>query len=217
MKDVRIWSLGVATSLALAGCASSYQVVRMPQREADLYPLSQTKAGITVAIDEVKSAARAERYFGANLIEDGILPVNIVLSNYGARRVVIKPSDIVLFRGKAMMDPLPIEVVAEAAKRQRRLRSRTEERVDNFFVGIAFKEAVLLPKDTYQGVMFFATPRPEKKARDAFFRVLSMFGEGGPRMRVGVTDLETGDRLHFGPFSLSLPEGTPPFFRNVLY
>jgi len=39
--------------VGLAGCASSYQVVQFPQREADLYPLSQTRDGISVAIDEV--------------------------------------------------------------------------------------------------------------------------------------------------------------------
>lgn len=180
----------------------------MPQREADLYPHSQTKAGITIAIDEIKGVDRAERYFGADLIKEGILPLAVVVSNYGEHRVIVKPSDVLLHRGTEILDPLPVEVVVAIAKSQRWfLRSKTEERIDSFFEGMVFKETALLPNETYQGVMFFSIPKPEK-TRDTFFTVLSLYREGGPKVRVGVTDLETRDRLHFGPFSVSLPQDT---------
>lgn len=202
-------SVLILSAVVLAGCASSYQVVRMPQREADVYPHSQTKAGITIAIDEIKGVDRAERYFGADLIKEGILPLAVVVSNYGEHRVIVKPSDVLLHRGKQIVDPLPIEAVVAIAKRQHWfLRSTTEERIDSFFEGMAFSETPLLPNETYQGVMFFPIPKPQK-TQDTFFTVLSLYREGGPKIRVGVTNLETRDRLHFGPFSLSLPEDTP--------
>jgi hypothetical protein len=193
-------------SAVLAGCASSYDVVRLPEREADLYPLSQTKAGVTIAIDEIKTVARAERYFGADLIKEGIVPVAVLVSNYGENRVIVKPSDVLLHRGKEVVDPLPVEIVIATAKSQRWfLRSKTEERIDSFFESLVFRETALLPDETYQGVMFFPAPKP-RRTQDTYFTALSLFREGGPKIRVGVTDTETRDRLHFGPFSLSRPE-----------
>jgi hypothetical protein len=206
--SISILSVIVSAAAILEGCASSYEVVRMPQREADLYPLSQSKNGVTIAIDEIKGTARAERYFGADLIKAGILPLVVVVSNYSERSVIVKPSDVLLHRGKEIIDPLPIEVVLAMAKSQHWfLRSKTEEQIDEFFESIVFSETTLASDETYQGVMFFAIPKPQRP-RDTSFLVTSLHREGGPKVRVGVTDMETRDRLHFGPFSLSLPEDT---------
>jgi hypothetical protein len=203
----RIWA-SILIGLVLTGCASPYRIVQIPQREADMYPLSQTKAGLTIAIDEIRGAARAQRYFGADLIKAGIMPVIVVVSNYGEHRVVVKPSDVLLQRGRDIVDPLPIQTVIATAQDQRWfLRKRTRQSVDNFFYSVVFKEAVLLPNDTYQGVMFFSNPKPKRNA-DRFFTVWSLFAEGGPRVRVGVTDLDEQDRMHFGPFTLSSSEDT---------
>jgi hypothetical protein len=193
-------------AIIMGGCAGSYHVVQLPQREADLYPLSQTKKGVTIAIDEIKGVARAKRYFGADLIKEGILPIAVVVSNYGDRAVMVKPSDVLLHRGKEIVDPLPIEVVLEIAKRQHWfLRSKTEEQIDNFFAGMMFNETSLPPNETYQGVLFFSKPKAHRQ-RESSFLISSLFREGGPKVRIGVTDLESHDRLHFGPFSLSSPE-----------
>src|SRR5690242_12463264 len=62
-------------AVSLAGCASSYQVVQVPQREADLLPLSDTRQGVSVAVDEITSADRAASYFGADLLRVGIVPL----------------------------------------------------------------------------------------------------------------------------------------------
>jgi hypothetical protein len=202
-------SLLVVFALVFAGCAGSYEVVRLPEREADLYPLSQTTSGITIAVDEIKDPGRTERYFGTNLIEDEILPITVVVSNYGEHRLTVKPSDILLYRGKEIIDPLPLEIVVETAKRQHRgLRRRTEEQIDRFFEGMTFRETVLMPNDTYQGVLFFSFPRSETAAH-SYLTILNLYREGGLRIRVGVTDLDGGQRLHFGPFSVSLPENMP--------
>ena len=196
----------ILSGIVLGSCASPYQVVRMPQREADLYPLSQTKNGITIAIDEIKGVARAERYIGADLIKEGILPLAVVVSNYGEHPVMVKPSDILLHRGKEIIDPLPIEIVLATAKSQHWfLRSKTEEQIDSFFEDLMFKETALPPNETYQGVLFFSIPKPQKRD-DTLFMMSNLFREGGPKIRIGVTDLETRDRVHFGPFSLSPPE-----------
>ena len=62
MLNARVTFVALVT-FALASCAAGpYQVVWLPQRDADLYPLAQKQAGITIAIDEIKSPGRAERY-----------------------------------------------------------------------------------------------------------------------------------------------------------
>lgn len=198
--------LPVFLAAVLMGCAGSYQVVQIPQREADMYPLSQTAAGVTVAIDEVRSAARAERYFGADLVKAGIVPVSVIVSNYGKHRVVVKPSDILLHQNKEIVDPLPLEMVVTTAKDEHWfLGSKTEQSIYSFFENVAFKETILFPKDTYRGVMFFAAPKPARTS-DRFFTLLSVFREGGPKIRVAMTDLDSGERVHFGPFSLTAPD-----------
>jgi hypothetical protein len=211
--------LSVVVGFILAGCSSSvpYRVVQVPEHGADLYPLSQTRAGITIAIDEIRSPARVQRHFGADLIKEGILPVNVVVSNYGQARVMVKPSDLLLYRGRDVIDALPIEMVSTAAKRQHgSLHAKTEQEIDRFFDSATFKEALLAPGETYRGVMFFAAPTPAAKD-ERFFTMLSAHLDGGPRLRVGLTNLETGERVLFGPFSLSLPGNAWSAFSYTSY
>jgi hypothetical protein len=139
-----------------------------------------------------------------------------VASNYSDHRVNVKPSDVLLYKGNEVIDPLPLEFVLAAAKRRQGfLRAKTEKQIDIFFNEVAFRETVLLPDETYQGVLFFPSPKPER-TEDSFFKAYSLFREAGPRIRVAVTDLDTRDRLHFGPFSAFLGE-SPGWLRDVSY
>jgi hypothetical protein len=193
--------------IAVGGCASSYRVVQVPQYGADLYPQAQTRSGITVAVDEMKSAERVERMFGADLIREGILPVNVVISNFGKQRLLLKPSDVLLYQGKEVIDPIPVEIVMASAKRQKTfLRSGTEAEVDKYFANALLKEIAVQPNETYRGVMFFAVPAP-KKVTDRFFTTWSVYRDDGPKMRVGVTNLDSGERVLFPPFAVRMPEG----------
>jgi hypothetical protein len=214
-------ALPIVLILTTAGCTGSalYRVVQVPEHAADLYPLSQSRGGITIAVDEIRNPARVQRHFGVDLTQEGILPVNVVVSNYGKQRVLVKPSDLLLYRGREVIDPLPIEMVAAAAKRLHgSLRSNTAEEVDRFFDMSTFREMVLAPGDSYRGVMFFAAPaNPAKSDRDRFFTSLSVYLEGGPRLRVGLTNVDTGERLIFGPFSLSLPANAWSAFSYTSY
>jgi hypothetical protein len=192
--------------IVVGGCASSYRVVQVPQYGADLYPQAQTRSGITVAVDEMKSAERVERMFGADLIREGILPVNVVISNFGKQRLLLKPSDILLHQGKEVIDPIPVEMVMASAKRQKAfLRSGTEAEVDKHFADATLKEIAVYPNETYRGVMFFAVPAP-KKIVDRFFTTWSVYRDDGPKMRVGVTNLDSGERVLFAPFPIKMPE-----------
>lgn len=210
MKLLPLLSALVVVLLA-AGCASSYRVVQVPQYGADLYPQSTTRAGVTVAIDEIRAPERVKRLFGADLIEEGILPVNVVVSNFGRQRMLLKPSDILLHGEKEVIDPVPVETVMAVATRQKSfLRDSTKEEVDRYFEQSAFKETSLNPGDTYSGVMFFAVPAPKRRL-DRFFTSWNVYRRSGPKMRVGLTNLESGERVLFPPFSITLPEDAGRF------
>jgi hypothetical protein len=205
MKPVRAGLL-LLIPIVAGGCASSYRVVQVPQYGADLYPQAQTRSGITVAVDEMKSAERVERMFGADLIREGILPVNVVISNFGKQRLLLKPSDILLHQGKEVIDPIPVEMVMASAKRQKAfLRSGTEAEVDKHFADTTLKEIALYPNETYRGVMYFAVPAP-KKVMDRFFTTWTVYRDDGPKVRVGVTNLDSGERVLFAPFPIKMPE-----------
>lgn len=209
MNPIRALLLA-SLALVLSACASSYRVVQVPQYGADLYPQSQTKSGVTVAIDEMKVSERVERLFGADLIKEGILPVNVVVSNFGKQRLLVKPSDILLYRGKEVIDPIPVEMVMAAAKRQKFLRASTQGEVDKYFEEATFKETALFPSETYRGVMFFAVPAP-KRLMDRFFTAWSVYRDGGPKVRLGLTNLDSGERVLFAPFPISLPDNAGTF------
>jgi hypothetical protein len=145
MNPIRALLLA-SLALVVSGCASSYRVVQVPHYGADLYPQSQTRAGITVAVDEMTSAERVARLFGADLVKEGVLPVNVVVSNYGKQRLLLKPSDILLHQGKEVIDPVPVEMVMGLAKRQKTfLRDTTAGEVDKYFNEHTFKETALHP------------------------------------------------------------------------
>jgi len=194
--------------LLVAGCTSSYRVVQVPQYGADLYPRSNTRAGVTVAIDEMKVPERVERLFGTDLIREGILPVNVVVSNFGNQRILLKPSDILLYRGEEVIDPVPVEMVMALATRHKSfLRASTKQEVDKYFEKSTVKETVLYPSETYRGVMFFAVPVPKRRL-DRFFTSWSLYRDGGPKLRIGFTSLDSGERVVFTPFPITLPEYT---------
>jgi hypothetical protein len=185
--------------LALGGCAASYEVVRVPLRDADLYPLARTEGKITVAVDEIVNPKRVWRYFSTDLIGQGILPINIIVSNHGPHRVMIQPADVLLYRGKEVFDPLPLEVVKRAF---RPTDTETRQKIDEYLSEVALKENLLGPNERYQGMLFYEIV-DEREERFPRFTILTLFPAGELKLNVNLTVLETSERLVFGPFPLS--------------
>jgi hypothetical protein len=151
------------------------------------------------------------RLFGADLIKEGILPVNVVVSNFGKQHILLKPSDILLHRGEEVIDPVPVEMVMALAKRQKSfLRDSTKEEVDKYFKQATFKETAIYPSETYRGVMFFAVPAPKRRF-DRYFTSWNVYRDGGPKIRIGFTALDSGERVVFAPLPVTLPENAGRF------
>ncbi len=203
----RLLVLVLFSLVGLAACSTTYRVVQPPLRDADLYPRSQTKAGITIAVDEITDPERVKMYCGVDLTRADILPINVVVSNHGNGRCMIKPSDVLLLHGKDVIDPVPVERVAEIIEDDHGYMSpKNAQQVDDFFAGLALQETVLTPQDSCQGILFFKTaPRDNRWDRtdERIFTIVKLFREGSLKVRVTVTDMESGERIHFGPFSLS--------------
>jgi hypothetical protein len=132
--------------LMLAACAGPrYEVMRPPLRDTELYPLAQTREGVSVAIDEIANPQRAWRYFGVNLPAIGLLPINVIVSNHGAHKVLLHPADVLLlYRGREVFDPLPIEMVSTRIKRAvRPADAETAGRIERYLSEISLTENLL--------------------------------------------------------------------------
>ena len=179
----------------------------MPQREADLYPLSETKDGITVAVDEITNTERSMQYFGVDMFKHGIVPVNVVISNHTERKQLVSPMDVLLLRGRqAVIDPLPIQSITSLVNRDYwYFDERTYNQVSEYFNDLTMQEMVLMPNEVYQGVLFFKAVELDKVYRDdGNFNVTSLYPKKSLNIKVSVADLETRERMHFGPFPISV-------------
>jgi hypothetical protein len=179
----------------------------MPQREADLYPLSETKDGITVAVDEITNTERSKQYFGVDMFKHGIVPVNVVISNHTARKQLVSPVDVLLLRGRqAVIDPLPIQSITNLVNRDYwYFDERTYNQLSEYFSDLTMQEMVLMPNQVYQGVLFFKAVDLDKAYRDdSNFKVTRLYPKSSLNIKVSVADLETRERMHFGPFPISV-------------
>lgn len=196
-------------ALGLAACSSPnpYVIVEMPEREADLYPLSQSKEGITVAVDEITNTERSVQYFGVDMFRHGIVPINVVISNHTERRQLVSPTDILLLRGRhSVVDPLPVQSITKLVNRDYwYLDANTQKRINDHFDELTLQEMVLMPNQVYQGVLFFQAIQPEKDDDSSrYFTVMRLHSKGALNLQVSIADLETRERMRFGPFPISV-------------
>ena len=203
MRRVRLALLLLSTGLV---ACTSFEVIRPPERSADLYPHAETVDGLTIAVDELSDPERVKRYFGRDLRALGIRPVQVVVTNRGGRRILVSPADVLLTRGKEVVDPLPLEqVVALVARDGLVTTDGTEERIASYFRDVSLREQIVLPGESYQGVVFFHKPRP-RNVPSRFFRVSHLFPQPALRLRLVATDVDDETRIDFGPYGLG-PQG----------
>jgi hypothetical protein len=190
----------VLLASGLTGCAGQTRIA-YPSRAAELYPLSQTTGHVSVAVDGVRSRARSERYFGADLPGSRILPVTVIISNYSAHSLVVTPADVLLRRDREVIDPLPAKTVAAVAGGASTLDAQPSGEAARYFEGLALKEAVLAPGQSYHGTVFFILPRePHTAERPPQLPVF--LTDSRLQVVVAARDLATQTRLRFGPFAL---------------
>jgi hypothetical protein len=197
--------LGALVFLLASLSCTSFDLVELPAREADVYPTAHERGGVVVAVEEVLDARRSERYFGADLPGRGILPLLVIVSNYGEERVRVRPSDLLLLDQDRVVDPLPVErVVAIPQAKGLVVTDATEARLERLYRELALRERVLAPDESYRGVVFFdvGPPRDSDPFRTRFFRMTSLFSEPPLRLNVVLTELESGERTRFGPFGV---------------
>lgn len=203
-RRVALSALGFLAVVALA--CTSYEVIRPPLRNADLYPLSQTRQEIAVAIDQIRDPGRVKRYFGVDLTQAGILPVQVIVSNQGDGRVRVTPADVLLLSGNQVVDPVPLARVVDLVGRDGLVTTDgAEQRIAEYFAELALRDRVLAPGETHHGIVFFQTPQ-RRRGSSRFFRVASLFPQPSLRLNVVATDLDAEERIHFGPFGLSTGE-----------
>ena len=195
---------GVLALVLQLSCAS-YELVQLPVRDAALYPFAESKAGLAVAIDQMYDSERARKYFGVDLIDKGILPIQLIVSNHGNRRVTIRPADVLMLQGRGVIDPLPIEKVTEFPKSEGLwITDKAGEQIDAYFAELALKEMIVPPGETVRGVLFFEI-NAKAKRRSRYFRLLSLYPQPSFHLHLVITDLEKNKRIPFGPFGVYRP------------
>lgn len=196
-----LFLLGPAVCLLVA-CAS-YQVVRIPVRDAELYPISQTLGEITVGIDAIEDGHRSARYFGVDLPAQGVMPVVITVSNHGTARAALNPANILLRQGNSVVDPLPLEHIVKNVI-DWRMSEATATQTKHYLRNLSFQDRVLMAGDTYRGVLFFPVTQERDSAADEF-TVLDVFSAYSTKLTIVVTDVDGDKRYRFGPFTLKQP------------
>ena len=199
--------LALLMALLVASSCASFELVELPVREADVYPSAHERDGVAVAAEGILDPRRVERYFGADLLRHGILPVQVIVSNHSEARVRIRPSDVLLVDERRVVDPLPVDVVVEIPKaRGLFITDATAARLDALYGQLALRERLLAPDETYRGVLFFDVgERPRRDPfRTRFFRLTNLFSEPPLRLDVVLTEVERGERVRFGPFGLDV-------------
>lgn len=66
-------------------------------------------------------------------------------------------------------------------------------------LALALQEKVVAPDESYQGILFY---RLKKMEPGLYGKVERLFLER-IKMRIVATDQQSGERIHFGPYSLS--------------
>jgi hypothetical protein len=185
--------------LGLAGC-TSYDLIALPLREAELYPNSYGDGGVFVAAQAFTEPARVHSYFGTNLLAYEVLPVEVIVSNHSERPIRIEPSGILLLRGDDVVDPLPVELVAELPMRGHFVSRRTRKELHAFYGEMQLRESIVPPGSSHHGVMFFRVPEPRSTALRAL-RIWQPFSMPTLHLFAAVKR-EGGEPLRFGPFGL---------------
>jgi hypothetical protein len=200
MRSERLGAVLVALALGVGGCAS-YELVELPLRQADLYPQAQKREGVSVAVQAFTDPFRVRSYFGTNLLEYNIVPVEFIVSNHGSQNVRFEPADVLVTSSDEVIDPLPVEVVAELPIRDHIfVRDSTREQLKAFYAELALREGALAPGGNTHGVLFFRIPEPRSRI-ERYFHVWKPFP--APTLQVYCAlSLEQGKRVRFGPFSL---------------
>jgi hypothetical protein len=193
----------VVVAMVLAGCASDrYEVVRPPERAADVYPHAHAHHAVAVAAEAIARERRSRLYFGAPLAEQGVLPVRVLVTNHGDQPVRVDPKDVLLARRGAALDPLPVELVARAVERARGdVAAETAREIRAYLGEVVLKAGAVAPGQTGGGVLFFQVADDGEGGYNRL-SVLDVYGAEALELTMQVTTGESGERLRFGPFYL---------------
>lgn len=200
------WAAVLMLGAVLVGCGTTsgkFEVVRLPERAADVYPNAHIRDSVAVAAEAIARDRRSRLYFGAPLAGEGVLPVRVVVTNHSDRRLRLTPEGVLLaHRGRAL-DPLPNELVARAIERARGQDAvKAGQEIRRYLGQVALDDTVVSPGQTGGGVVFFQLA---EEADPGYERVTVLGGSGADplELTVQLTGDGQGQRWRFGPFYLA--------------
>ncbi|MFQ5893495.1 MAG: hypothetical protein ACE5H5_04200 [Nitrospinota bacterium] len=91
MRQAAVVALGI--SLAGAGCAPP-SISPPAVRDASAYTDKASRAGLTIAADSYADPDKSKAVFGTELVRKGLLAVNLIFENAGAKRFFVYTNQI---------------------------------------------------------------------------------------------------------------------------
>ncbi len=88
--------IAAATAALLTACATAYVEKPLPFRMPESYPNAQEFGGATIAAKAYPDVKEAQENFGFNVIDAGLLPVEIIIDNKGVHPLEINGSQTFL-------------------------------------------------------------------------------------------------------------------------
>ena len=89
--------------LLLPSC-TTLELPDYPAQSFDRFPLSLTKAGLTVAVQPLTDVEEQNKYFGTDLVSNGILPVFVVAHNQSSFSFLLQKDSFSLGSKKPLAD-----------------------------------------------------------------------------------------------------------------
>ena len=93
MKRLSVYFLAIL--LGLSGCAS-YAPTSATAPASSSLPFMVTDGNVTVGADPYTQAERLKACFGGDLNDVGVLPIQVIVRNDGDRKILVRPSDVIL-------------------------------------------------------------------------------------------------------------------------
>ena len=136
-KGLQILVIAIALIFS-SGCATSYKAKPLSFRAPASYPNATEVAGVMVAAQAFDDSREAKEAFGFDIRGAGMLPVQVVFDNQGARFFEINPTQTFLEDDEGNLWPiLASEIAYERATKYAQTKETFKKGVYHGFLGAA--------------------------------------------------------------------------------
>jgi hypothetical protein len=181
----------IALLLILSGCASFEPGLRLQELNRPRHPTAKAmQEGVEVAVEEFYTPAKSRMMFDADLASEGVIPLLLKVENTGTERYAAKKIDMRAYLGAEPLLALdPRAAASQAATSEYAGKALgwtiasgpfavllwpvtigasvahthgVNKRIEAYFEAASYQDALLAPKQTAVGFVYFQRPDSAK-------------------------------------------------------